>query len=159
MVTIKILNREEYIEAESRLPSPEVVVDRTAARRLFLFRSLVVLPEVRARERAAAERVAELGGRRAQSMVFAASAPDPSIKNPTAEQFLTWKQSVLQRYAAAKAPYERQERDERRSMEFRGAAILREFLGRNPRASKEAQLRHMEEAAHVLHAQDREVIS
>ena len=159
MVTVKIQNLAEYIEAEGRLPSPEVIVEQTASRRLFLFRSLVVFPEVRARERAAAERVAELGGRRAQSMVFATSAPDPAIKNPTAEQFLTWKQSVLQRYAAAKAPYERQERDDRRSMEFMGAAVLDEFLGQNPRASKEAQLRHLEEAAHVLHAQDREVIS
>ena len=159
MVTIRIRTREEYIESESRLPSPEAIVDRTAARRLFLFRSLVAPPGARVRERAAAERVAELGGRRAQSMVFATSAPDPSIEDPTFEQFLTWKQGLLQRYAAAAAPYERQERDERMSMEFMGAAALDECLGRNPRASKKDQLRHLEDAAHNLHAQDREVNS
>ena len=159
MVSVTFQAIAEYIGGEGRLPSPEVIVERTAARRLFLLRSLVVDPGDHARGKAAFDRVMQLGGNRAKAMVFATAGRALVRSPPSDKQFRDLQLDVTRRYIEAKAPYERQERVERESTELLGAAMLEQFLESNPRASTAAQLLYMEEAVRRLRAQDLAAIS
>ena len=78
---------------------------------------------------------------------------------PSNKQVRDWQLEVTRRYAEARAPYERQERVERESLELLGRAMLEVFLESNPHASKVAQLLHMEEVARRLHTEECGAIS
>ena len=149
----------DFMEAEMPLPSPEVVEERAAARRLFLLQSLVVDPGEHAKGRASFERVMELGGKRAKAMSFATIGQALVSRPLSDKQFRELQVKVTRRYLTARAFYEEREGIVRSGLMLMGRAMLEVFLESNPCASKEAQLLHMEELSRCLHTEESGAVS